>query len=162
MKLYFVRHATASRKSTWRKDDDLRPLTRIGRLRFRTAVESLVRAGVFTPDKILSSPLVRAVQSAAILNKALDGKVPIEEEWRLGHSFDVDDLRVLLAQKPRVKSLAIVGHNPSMCEVLSQITGGADIDLRKGAVVLLEITDAKMPSGRLMWLAPPTLFGTCP
>ena len=35
MKLYFVRHATAARKSTWRKDDDLRPLTRMGRIRFR-------------------------------------------------------------------------------------------------------------------------------
>jgi phosphohistidine phosphatase len=161
MNLYFVRHATAARKSSWRKDDDLRPLTRVGRARFRTAAESLVKAGVFTPDKILTSPLVRAVQSAAILDKALGGKFPVEEEWRLGHSFDVDDLRVLLAQKPRVKSLAIIGHNPSMCEVLSHITGSSDLDLRKGAVALLEITDPKMPSGRLMWLAPPTLFGPC-
>jgi phosphohistidine phosphatase SixA len=149
MKLYFVRHATAARKSTWRKDDDLRPLTRTGRARFTTAVDSL-------------SPLVRAVQSAAILDKALGGGVPIEEEYRLGHSFDLNDLRVLLAQRPRVGRLAIVGHNPSMCEVLSQLTGEGDLDLRKGAVALVEITDAKMPAGRLMWLAPPTLFGPCP
>jgi hypothetical protein len=71
MKLYFVRHATAARKSTWRKDDDLRPLTRVGRARFRTAAESLVSAGVLAPDRILTSPLVRAVQTAAILDKAL-------------------------------------------------------------------------------------------
>ncbi len=162
MKLYFVRHATAARKSTWRKDDDLRPLTRTGRVRFATAVDSLISAGVLSPQKILTSPLVRAVQSAAILDKALGGGVPIEEEYRLGHSFDLNDLRVLLAQKPRVSRLAIVGHNPSMCEVLSQLTGEGDLDLRKGAVALVEITDAKMPAGRLMWLAPPTLFGPCP
>ena len=162
MKLYFVRHATAARKSTWRKDDDLRPLTRVGRARFRAAMESLIAAGMLSPDRILTSPLVRAVQSAAILNKALGGGVPVEEEWRLGHTFDVNDLRALLARKPRVKSLAIVGHNPSMCEVLSQITGNGDLDLRKGAVALVEITDPKMPAGRLMWLAPPTLFGPCP
>jgi phosphohistidine phosphatase len=162
MKLYFVRHAMAARKSTWRKDDDLRPLTRGGRFRFRVAVESLVSAGVLTPDRILTSPLVRATQSAAILNNALGGAVPIAEEWRLGHTFDVGDLRAILAQRPRVKSLAIVGHNPSMCEVLSQITGGADIDLRKGAIALIEINDAKMPAGRLMWLAAPSLFSPCP
>jgi phosphohistidine phosphatase len=162
MKLYFVRHATAARKSTWRKDDDLRPLTRTGRARFRFAADSLIFAGVLSPQRILTSPLVRAVQSAAILGKALGGDVPIEEEYRLGHSFDLDDLRVLLAQKPRVSRLAIVGHNPSMCEVLSQLTGNGDIDLRKGAIALVEITDAKMPAGRLMWLAPPTLFGPCP
>ena len=158
MKLYFVRHATAARKTTWRKDDDLRPLTRTGRARFRTAANALVAAGMFTPDRILTSPLVRATQTADILDKMLGGRVPIAEEWRLGHSFDVNDLRALLAIKPRVRSLAIIGHNPSMCEVLAQITGGSDLDLRKGAVALVEITDAKMPEGRLMWLAPPTLF----
>ena len=162
MKLYFVRHATAARKSTWRKDDDLRPLTRVGRVRFRTCVESLIAAGMLSPDRILTSPLVRAEQSAAILDKALGGVIPIEAEWRLGHTFDVSDLRTLLAQKPGVKSLAIVGHNPSMCQVLSHITGDCDLDLRKGAVALVEITDAEMPAGRLMWLAPPTLFGPCP
>jgi phosphohistidine phosphatase len=162
MKLYFVRHATAARKGTWSKDDDLRPLTRVGRARFRTAVESLISAGALSPDRILTSPLVRAVQTAAILDKALGGGVPIQEEWRLGHSFDMSDLRALLAQERGVRSLAIVGHNPSMCEVLSQLTGIGDLDLRKGAVALVEITDPKMPAGRLMWLAPPTLFGPCP
>jgi phosphohistidine phosphatase SixA len=58
-----------------------------------------------------------------------------------------------------VKSLAVIGHNPSMCQVLAQLTGGSDLDLRKGAFALIEITDPKMPAGRLMWLAPPTLFG---
>ena len=101
------------------------------------------------------------MQTAAILNKALGGDIPIEEEWRLGHSFGVSDLRALLAQKPRVRSLAIVGHNPSMCEVLPQITGDCDLDLRKGAVALIEVTDAKTPSGKLMWLAPPSIFGPC-
>ncbi len=49
MKLYFVRHATAARKTTWRTDDDLRPLTRAGRSRFRMAAESLVASGSLHP-----------------------------------------------------------------------------------------------------------------
>jgi len=158
MKLYFVRHATAARKSTWRKEDDLRPLTRGGRTRFRTAAQSLVAASALGPSRILTSPLVRAVQTADILSQALGGGVPVEKEWRLGHAFDVDDLRAILAQPSQEKSLAIVGHNPSMCEVLSHITGGSLLDLRKGSIALVDITDWKMPSGVLIWLASPVLF----
>ena len=161
MKLYFVRHGSASRKTTWREDDDLRPLTRAGRARFRAAAESLVAAGVLDPERILTSPLVRATQTADILSKVLGGAASVETEPRLGHLFSLADLRVLLASRPGVRSLAIVGHNPSMCEVLSAITGGCDVDLRKGAVALVEITDVRMPAGRLMWLAPPTIISAC-
>lgn len=160
MKLYFVRHGTAARKTTWREDDDLRPLTRAGRARFRSAAKSLAAAGVLAPERILTSPLVRATQTADILSKILGGETPPEVEPRLGHTFGVDDLRILLAQKPRINSIAIIGHNPSLCEVLSAITGGCNVDLRKGAVALVEITDARMPAGRLMWLVPPTILAT--
>jgi phosphohistidine phosphatase len=161
MKLYFVRHATAARKSTWSKADDLRPLTRTGRARFRAVADSLVAAGAVDPERILTSPLVRAVQTATLLDNALGGGVPVEEDFRLGHTFNVDDLRELLDRRPRVRSLAIVGHNPSMCQVLAHITGDCDIDLRKGAVALVDITDPDAPSGRLMWLVPPSTIASC-
>lgn len=158
MKLYFVRHATAARKTTWRRDDDLRPLTRTGRTRFRHAADSLVLAGALAPARIITSPLVRAAQTAVLLNKSLGGEIPIAEDWRLGHSLTVDDLRAILAENRHVRSLAIIGHNPSFCEALSAITGGAEVDLRKGAIALVDVSDLKTPSGRLMWLAPPSLF----
>lgn len=158
VKLYFVRHATAARKSTWHQDDDLRPLTRTGRARFRTAAQHLIALNQLRADRIITSPLVRARQTADILDKILVNKTPVIEDVRLGHGFTVDHLRAIIAQKPRPKALVIIGHNPSFCEVLSSITGETDLDLRKGACALVEISDFKTPHGRLMWLAPPTLF----
>jgi phosphohistidine phosphatase len=162
MKLYFVRHATAARKSTWRQDDALRPLTRTGRQRFTVAVSSLVQAGALHPDLIITSPLVRAEQTAQLLGKALGRSVPVVEDARLGHEFDVLALRAILAEHRHARSIAIVGHNPSFANVLCEVVGDAELDVRKGAVALVELAAVAPPRGRLMWLAPPTIFPGCP
>jgi phosphohistidine phosphatase SixA len=160
MKLYFVRHATASRKSTWHLDDDLRPLTRSGRRRFRDSAISLVRSGALTPQRIVTSPLVRARQTAAILGKLIE-TAPIIEDWRLAHSFSVDDLIALIAENKSARTLAIVGHNPSLCDVLSQFVGEADLDLRKGAIACVDVAASKAGHGRLLWLVPPSVLTAC-
>jgi len=162
MRLYFIRHATASRKGTWLSDDDLRPLTRTGRQRFGVAANSLVETGSLTPDLILTSPLVRARQTADILGKALQGKTPVVEDARLGHGFDLDGLEAVLTEHATVRSIAIVGHNPSFTTVLSAVVGDADLEVRKGSVALVELEGTSPVSGRLLWLAPPTIFPGCP
>jgi len=161
MKLYFVRHAAASRKTTWGADDGLRPLTRTGKVRFREAARALVSAGALIPALIVTSPLVRARQTADILAKVLPAVVPVVEDERLAGDFDVEALRELLAEHRDVNSIAIVGHNPDFTEVLSAVTGKANVNVRKGAVALVELTERTTLSGRLMWLAPPELFSPC-
>jgi phosphohistidine phosphatase len=158
MKLYFVRHATASAKSGWDDNDDLRPLTTGGRERFQTAATALVSAGALRPDLIVTSPLVRACQTADLLARALPGKTPVVEDSRLGHGFDLASLSALLAEHSDVAALAIVGHNPGFASVLSAVVGEADLDVRKGSVALVEMGDAAETTGTLMWLAPPALF----
>jgi phosphohistidine phosphatase len=158
MNLFFVRHATAARKTTWTADDNLRPLTAAGHQRFLMAAAALVRAGALDPDLIVTSPLVRAVQTAELLGHALGTSTPILQDPRLGHEFNVTALAQILAEHHSSSSLAIVGHNPSFAAVLSEVTGGADVDVRKGAIALVAIPDPAEPIGRLLWLAPPTLF----
>jgi phosphohistidine phosphatase len=158
MKVYFVRHATASNKSGWTQDDDLRPLTRAGRKRFCSAATAMIGVGALHPDLIVTSPLVRARQTADLLAQALADKTPIVEDPRLGHQFDCVRFSAILAENAEVRALAIVGHNPSFAGVLSVVTGGLDVDVRKGSVALIEIDDITDPVGRLMWLAPPSLF----
>jgi phosphohistidine phosphatase len=162
MKLYFVRHASASRKATWHKDDELRPLTRTGRQRFSVAASSLVTAGALSPDIIITSPLVRADQTARLLGDALGRAIPIVIDERLGHEFDSSALHAILAEHRTARSIAIVGHNPSFARVLAEVIGDASVDVRKGAVALVELSGRKPPTGRLMWLAPPTIFPGCP
>jgi phosphohistidine phosphatase SixA len=160
VKLYFVRHGSAASKTTWKTDDGLRPLTPSGRQRFSAAAEALADAGVLDPALIVTSPLVRAEQTAKLLRKVLGGSTPIVFDARLGHEFDVAALAQILAEHNTEQSLAIIGHNPSFAAVLSAVVGGADIDVRKGAIALVEIDDVATPSGRLIWLAPPTLFAS--
>jgi phosphohistidine phosphatase len=160
MKLYFVRHASAARKATWTDDDDLRPLTHVGRERFSTAVAALMLAQALDPEIIVTSPLVRAQQTAELLGKALATPAPIQQDARLGHTFDVKALAEILAEHRELSSFAIVGHNPSFAAVLSAVTGGIDVDVRKGAIALVTIPDPAEPIGRLLWLAPPTLFAS--
>jgi phosphohistidine phosphatase len=161
VKLYFVRHATAAGKVTWHEDDDLRPLTRAGRKRFQTAAEALVSAGVLRPQLIITSPLVRAVQTAELLTAALPDKVATIEDARLGHDFSISALHDLLAEHRGKRSIAIVGHNPSFADVLSQVVDQANLDVRKGAIALVDIPRPSVPSGCLLWLAPPSLFRPC-
>lgn len=161
MKLYFVRHATASSKAAWSEDDGLRPLTRAGRQRFSAAASSLIEAGALHPDLIVTSPLVRAEQTAELLAEALGRSVPIVEDARLGHEFDLPSLEAILAENPEVRSIAIVGHNPSFADVLSDVIGEAEIEVRKGSVALVELETLTPPTGRLVWLAPPAIFPDC-
>ena len=158
MNLYFVRHAAASNKSAWAQDDGLRPLTRAGRQRFSATCDALVGAGALRPDVILTSPLVRARETAQMLRDALPKGTDLVQDDRLGPGFDPAALANILAERTAVSSLAIVGHNPSFAAVLSAVVGGAQVEMRKGAVALVEIEDPVAPSGRLLWLAPPALF----
>jgi phosphohistidine phosphatase len=158
MQLYFVRHATASSKTKWTADDDLRPLTRAGRQRFTASCEALIGASALRPDLIVTSPILRASQSAELLYEILPGAAKVVTDERLGHGFDLAGLAAIIAEHRDTANLAIVGHNPSFEAVLSAVIGTADIDMRKGAIALVDIGDPAEPSGRLLWLAPPTLF----
>lgn len=161
MKLYFVRHAAAARKSSWTAEDGLRPLTRTGKKRFHTAAAALVSAGALAPDLIVTSPLVRARQTAQILAKTLPGSVKVVEDPRLGPSFDRRALHAILAENRSARSIAIVGHNPSFAEVLAEVTGTGSLNVRKGAIALVDLDSVAAPSGRLMWLTPPEIFSPC-
>ena len=158
MNLYFVRHAAASSKSAWEQDDGLRPLTRTGRQRFSAACEALIGAGVLRPDVILTSPFARACETAQILRDALPSRADVVQDDRLEPGFNLAALSGILAERADITSVAIVGHNPSFASVLSAVIGGAQVEMRKGAVALVEIEDPTAASGRLLWLAPPTLF----
>ena len=158
MKLYFVRHATASSKATWAHDDELRPLTRTGRQRFAALVAALVGADALKPDVIVTSPLVRACQTAELLRDGIACDAVVTQDSRLGPDFDLEALSAILAEHADARCLAIVGHNPSFAAVLSAITGGCDLEMRKGAIALVDVEDPAVASGRLLWLAPPSLF----
>src|SRR2546425_3909454 len=81
MELIFLRHGLAVDKEEWKGEDEARPLTAEGVERTKEVVRGL-RALKVCPDVILSSPLLRARETAEIAKKGLssDAKVELADE----------------------------------------------------------------------------------
>jgi hypothetical protein len=93
--LYIVRHAIAEERGEAYPDDELRPLSAKGMAKFRKAAKGLAKFGV-TVDHVLSSPLVRARQTADILVEEIGGRPEIVETRALTPEASYEKLREAL------------------------------------------------------------------
>jgi 8-oxo-dGTP diphosphatase len=73
MTVYLMRHARAGRRNSWSGDDDLRPLTKVGRRQAAGLLDELADAGV---TRIVSSPYVRCRQTVEPLAQRL--RLPVD------------------------------------------------------------------------------------
>src|SRR6185436_9376094 len=107
MRLYVMRHGPAEGSSPSGRDFD-RALSENGRAETARVARELERRGERI-DRILSSPLVRAVQTAEIVRSALGGKLEIRDELAPSESAPdiVRDLPTEGAER-----VLIVGHAP--------------------------------------------------
>lgn len=142
MDLYLVRHAIAGEHDpvAW-PDDSQRPLTDKGVKRFRRAAKGL-RGIVRSVDLILSSPFVRAWDTARILAKETGWPKPIAcEALAVGGSPRA--VLDALQEHATTGSIALVGHDPNLSELASFLmTGDPDrvrIDFKKGGVICLSL-----------------------
>jgi phosphohistidine phosphatase len=162
MLLYLVRHAIAGDPDPGRWPDDReRPLTAEGEKKFRQAALGL-RALVPSVDVVLSSPLVRAWQTAIILREKADWPAPQRLD-ALGLATAPADVLDALLPHASAKSIALVGHEPTMHELASYLlTGDASavrIAVRKGAVICLQCPDApRAASADLEWVLQPRIL----
>ena len=152
MKLYFVRHAAAIAREE-EVIDEHRYLTPGGRESFRLTAKKMARKEI-VPDAIITSPLLRAVQTADILSEALvfKGKLVVSPE--LAPGFDPAGLYRILASFKGTKVLALVGHEPDLGEVVGTLLKlGRPRPLKKGMVVCLKISPAKQNAqASLKWI----------
>jgi len=110
MRVYLVRHAEAAPG----KPDELRRLTPSGQEQARALGEQLRAEGV-TPDTILSSPLLRARETADAL-----GFGRSEPDDRLAPGATADDVRAAVAG--RGETVVVVGHQPDCSEIVLALT----------------------------------------
>lgn len=147
--LYFFRHGLADWRR-WNGSDDDRPLNKAGR--DETARVAAYLAGhKIKPRKILTSPLPRASQTAAICAEYL--RAPIETTKYLDKRFGASALQRILDRK--LGAVVLVGHEPNFSAVIKKITGGT-VKLRKSGVARVTF-DLKTMRGRLEWLLEPSL-----
>ncbi len=139
MKVHFIRHAQAIERSTDLPDEH-RNLTCRGRKRFRQVAACLKKVGI-DPDVIMTSPKIRAVQTAEILAETLhfNGEVQISPD--LADGPDLAALDHLLRAKPEARELVIIGHEPALGVIIGKLLQLATpCQLTKGCVVSLKIS----------------------
>ncbi|MCI0346105.1 MAG: histidine phosphatase family protein, partial [Chloroflexi bacterium] len=115
IEVYLVRHAIAAERGPSYPDDRLRPLTPAGIARFRESVAGLRELAV-TIDVVLTSPLVRARETAELLAAGLPGKPAIDTLDALapgGRAVTIVEAIGKHARR-RQRRLALVGHQPDL------------------------------------------------
>lgn len=154
LELYLLRHAHAGNPAEWTSDDALRPLSPKGRRQARSMGKFLAERG-FGPDAIVSSPKVRARQTANIVADAIGIAVVVDE--RLAGPIDLDTLAAMIVSAGG-DQIVLVGHDPDFSELCATLCGAASIPLRKGALARVDIALPLEPGvGTLRWLVPPEL-----
>jgi phosphohistidine phosphatase len=155
VELCLLRHAHAGDATRWAGDDELRPLTEKGRRQAERLARHLAAAG-FAPDVVLTSPLVRARETAEIVAEIL--RAPLAVDMRLGEMVDLPTLERILADAGDPPRPILVGHDPDFSELVSELVG-APIAMRKGTLARIDAERPLEPgAGDLRWLLPPDLL----
>jgi phosphohistidine phosphatase len=158
--LFIVRHGIAVDPGTAGIADAERPLTPKGVKRMRQVADGLFRLDLKL-DRIVTSPLPRARQTAEIVGEALDALELIEVANVLQAGTAAATIERWLRER-REERLMIVGHNPSLSDLISLLVLGTAqpllCDLKKGAVAALERLAPTQGPYHLAWVAPPRLF----
>jgi phosphohistidine phosphatase len=152
MELYVIRHAVAIERGGGISDED-RYLTPRGRESFRLTAKAFTKKGII-PDCIVTSPLVRCVQTADILAEALafSGELLVSRD--LAPGFDLAGLYRVITSCGGAQKIAIIGHEPDLgilVEALLKL--GGSFSLKKGMAVALDLEPQQqdMPA-RLNWI----------
>jgi phosphohistidine phosphatase len=158
VRLLLIRHAIAAPRGRPGVEDDDRPLTSRGRKRFRAAARGLARI-VDRPDALFTSPLPRAAETAAIAADAF-GKLEPRPERALARGGP-EAILALLRRQPRESTVAIVGHEPTLSQVLARLLGSARSErfaFKKGGAALIDVPGEGRSAGRLVWFLKPRIL----
>src|SRR5262249_26322328 len=127
----------------------------------RDVAESLVSIGVKF-DTVASSPLKRAIQTAQCVAQELDSKKKVEEWGELKPEGSRLELYKRLSQLNRESSVLLVGHEPYLSSMVSEIAfdnPSARIVLKKSGLARLSVTAfSPKAHGELRWLLTPRLL----
>jgi phosphohistidine phosphatase len=161
MEWLIIRHAIAFERDRHRwPDDAARPLSPIGVRRSRKAAAGLKEL-CKAPDRLLTSPLIRARETAKILTEVAGWpRAEIASELKPGAGAAAV---LTLLGKDRSRRIAIVGHQPDLTALLTAclLKGNGDlpIEIKKNSVACLAFDGrTRVKGAALKWLATPRML----
>jgi phosphohistidine phosphatase len=159
--LFILRHGDAGRKIAAGSTDAKRALTVAGQKEIADISKSLKDLGIKI-NLVITSPLKRAQETATIVAKTLKVQSKMQEWNELTPEANRIKLYGKLSSYKQDASILIVGHNPYLSEMISEIISedkNGHIDLKKGGVARIRITSSNPAfKGELKWLITPRLL----
>ena len=155
MRLVLLRHGDAEAYATTAEGDFKRRLTPEGIERMRAEAAGMRRLGM-TFDVIVTSPLLRARETAEIVAETLGLPAPVIDD-RLGASFRVGRLQEILADHRQSEKVLLVGHQPGMSEIIDFVTGGL-ADVKRGGMAIIDLDRTEAGKGVLLSLLTPKIL----
>lgn len=158
MNVYLIRHGEAESGGMGMSDFD-RQLTPHGRKVMKKAAEAWMRI-IPTPEMIISSPLIRAKQTAEIVHAVMKVNSDIIFDRRLAGNDDTDSICEMV-NTLGPKSVMLFGHEPDMSIHLSNLVSNGSMmaEYKKGMIAKISFyTRAKPGKGVLEFLLPAKLF----
>ncbi len=157
MVLFIFRHGIA--EDSHPEGDSQRRLTKVGKSKVEKVAEKIKHK--LTPDVILTSPYVRAMETARIAAKVLKRENVVEASDGLYPGSSVEETIAELSARNE-DSVMVVGHNPQLENLVSALTGrtAAAVELKKASVACIELGSVpRKGEGVLNWLVTPGLLG---
>lgn len=150
MELFLIRHAHAEDASLY-GDDGERPLTAGGRQAAREVGAALARHGVGF-DALVTSPLVRAVETAELIAVGVGYPGALTVDAALEPGGRPRQLVERSLERFPEGRVALVGHQPSMGALASALLDRPGLSLSQGAVVRLSVSPGR---AELVWAIKP-------
>jgi phosphohistidine phosphatase len=156
IELHLLRHAHAGDPLAWDGPDERRPLSDKGEKQADRLGRFLAGVG-FKADVVITSPKVRAAQTAEIVARHL--LLPVVTDARLAGGFDFGMVEAILRDAGDPVRPVLVGHDPDFTDLVEILTGSAAMTMKKGAIVRIDIErPLAAGAGILAWLVTPDLL----
>jgi phosphohistidine phosphatase len=158
MRIYILRHGIAEEASP-RTPDFKRELTEEGRRKLTAVLRLARRAGV-QPELVMSSPLVRAVQTAGMAREILQVEAALHETRALVPDASPRNVWEELRGLRNLDAVLLAGHEPLLSSLTAWLLGspGLQVHMGKAAMVCIEMEQFRGdPHGILRWMITPKL-----
>jgi phosphohistidine phosphatase len=158
MELYILRHGIAEEGRLGQRDSE-RALTDEGRRKLREVLRVAQRAGL-SPDLIISSPYLRAVETAEVAIDILRYKGTLSQTPVLIPSSEPATVWQEVRTHRDASSLMLVGHEPLLSQVAGYVLGAPTllVDMKKAALIRVDLESfGTQPRGVLKWMLTPKL-----
>ena len=163
MDLLIIRHAAAQDREAFAHEgrpDTERPLTQRGIDRMQMAARGLTTMAL-PIERLVTSPAVRAVQTAEIVAPAIEQR-RIEQEGAFAPEAPIGTAVEWLRKQPRVDGMAVVGHEPNLGQLAECLLAGrpaGNMPMKKGGMILIRFDNAVgYGNGKLIWALPPAVL----